>query len=200
MRSYCNPIGIWIRSWSATTVKVTSFMKTIAEGNLAFHFKPNLGVLKYDESHYYLKLDPRPHGLDFVAAKKGVAPPTCWLIEVKDFRNARGNPNDAQLELVEKVEKKVRQTLAGLAEMAGDAEGAVDETEKATLCLKAVGRRVVLHLERYVGPEKIFKNVPNPSYVAQKLKPKLSDIDPNLLVTDIARTKKLKLPWTVSAK
>ena len=176
-------------------------MPIFAELNLVFDFDPHLAVLKYDESHYYLTIiKPQPGGLDFVAAKNGVAPPTCWLIEVKDFRSPRGNPNDTQLELVNLVEKKVRQTLAGLAEMAGDAEGAVDETEKATLCLKAVGRRVVLHLERYVGPEKIFKNVPNPSYVAQKLKPKLSDIDPNLLVTDIARTKKLKLPWTVSAK
>ena len=178
-------------------------MPIFAELNLVFDFDPHLAVLKYDESHYYLTIiKPQPGGLDFVAVKNGVAPPTCWLIEVKDFRSPRGKPNDTQLELVNLVEKKVRQTLAGLAEMAGDVEGAVDATEKAVaeLCLKAAGRRVVLHLEPFVGPEKIFKNVPNPSYVAQKLKPKLSDVDPNLVVTDIARTKKLNLPWTVYAK
>ena len=175
-------------------------MALVMVDRLRFDFDRNVAAAKYDEWTYYREtIQPRDNAkaLDIVALRRKDVPATVWLIEAKDFRVLRGVPKPSNISgLVPDVSQKVRDTLAGLEEAASKAEGR--ERDHSKRAIAARKRRVILHIEPYVGPAtKIFPR-DFPAKVLEKLKQLVRDIDPNPRVLEIATTANANVPWAVS--
>lgn len=169
-------------------------MPTINVDGLVFSFQTNMSAQKYDEWKHYRDVwnrEGRQKAIDVVAVNKS----TVWLIEVKDFRKIRGEPNHIA-GLAQLVAEKVRDSLGGLHDAAKNATIS-DEKQLAIKATKATTKRVVLHLEPHSGTfSKLFPPNLAPS-VLQKLKQLVREIDVRPLVLNIQTTKSAKVPWTV---
>ena len=175
-------------------------MTTILEGELEFTFDDDSDAGKYDEWSFYrrnsqgLKSFQSAAGgskaVDFVCVSQGVA----WLIEVKDYRKSL-LPIPSSLGDV--VAQKVRDTLAGLATAATNADD-VDEKKIAQSALSS-GRRwkVVLHLEQPAQNSPLRPTAIELVALLQKLRQKLKFIDPSPEVVDISR-KCPGMKWTTT--
>lgn len=161
-------------------------MTVFREGELTFTFDVGCEVGEYDAWSFYRRSFQNAaggsKGVDFVCVCEGVA----WLIEVKDYRlHPRGNPID----LCDEVAVKVRDTLAGLAAAATNAEDA-NEKEIARRALDPNRRwRVALHLEQPEKRTKLWATVPDPSKAQQKLRQNLRFVDPDASVVDTSRSR-----------
>lgn len=183
-------------------------MPTIQEGSLRFSFPSNFATTGYDRSHHYRdvrqKLDES--AVDIVAFRHRNRPPDLWLLEVKDFRDLRGEPgakND-RAKLPDNTVRKAADTLIGLRDAAVNA-ARPREREFAAKAIKRTRNRVALHLEPFKGRSKLFPEQPSPSHVFQKMKQLLQthpELDPNPLVLSmrtIERARKYeRIPWSVS--
>ncbi len=176
-------------------------MATLAVDELLFHLQPNISASKYDEwIHYRTVLQPRSKkAVDVAAARSTTHPPCCWLIEVKDFRQLRGEPGEKNQDLPATVTQKALDTLDGLQDAASAATDAHEQSH-AALMLRAATAQVVLHLEAANTPSRLFQ-VPNPANILQKMRQILKQ-EPRLhkepIVTCMANNR--GLPWTVTAR
>lgn len=162
-------------------------MPTIREQQLSFSFPPSFRLARYETWHPYKEvLRPRAtKAVDIVAFRRRNPPPPLWLIEVKDFRELRGGPGEKndRKNLPANVVRKAADTLFGLRDAAVSAEV------------------VVLHMEPFRGPSRLFPEQPTRSNVLQKMKQLLKaypDLDQNPLVLDLKSTPRAKVPWTVA--
>ena len=160
-------------------------MTVFREGELTFTFDMGCEVGKYDTWSFYRQSFQSAaggsKGVDFVCVCDGVA----WLIEVKNYRLY---PRENPIDLCDEVAVKVRDTLAGLAAAATNAEDA-NERQIARLALKPDRPwRVALHLEQPGKRTKLWATVPDPSKAQQKLRQKLRFVDPDASVVDTSRS------------
>lgn len=152
---------------------------------------------KYDDwAHYRNQFNSTCHGakaVDFVFLDTS-GQPTCWLIEVKDYRfNARTKPID----LADEIAIKVRDTLAGLLSAKWNANVG-DERSYACQLTGAAKVRVVCHLEQPTKTSRLRPRAIEPDKVVQKLKSLIKAIDPHPLVMDRGGTPG-KVRWIVAA-
>ena len=151
-------------------------MTTLTEGNLTFTFDDDCDVGKYDDWSFYRRSFQNAaggsKGVDFVCASESVA----WLIEVKDYRR---HPRTNPLDLSDEIAAKVRDTLAGLATAATNADD-VTEKEIAQRALSSERRwKVALHLEQPDEHSRLRPTAIDPAALLQKLRNKLKFIDPD---------------------
>jgi hypothetical protein len=175
-------------------------MATLRIDTIDFHFKPAIEARKYDEFEYYIGV-LRTEGMravDIIAVDSGAKPQRSWTIEVKDYRVMRGQPRDfAPIQIAEDFFRKVKDTQAGLVEVAANATNP-DERTHASLALLAGRSQVVFHLEPYAGPAtKLFPKDPTAG-VINKLNQMFGKMDPPLLVLSIKTSREVKVPWTAS--
>lgn len=128
-------------------------MATIRVDSLDFHFQANIAAQKYDEWRYYReKLSVKgKKAVDVVAFRRKIEPHVCWLIEAKDFRMLRGEPDRSNMGgLAHDVAQKVSDTVEGLADASARAEEDAERAH-AERSLRARSRAVVLHVEMHAG-------------------------------------------------
>lgn len=117
-------------------------MDTIKEGRLTFSFSAGCAASRYDEWRFYRKhfnsVARSSKAVDIICITENVV----WLIEVKDYCH---HSRDKDLGIVDEIEMKMRDTLAGLAAASANA----DDPEKkfAQQALAVHHWRVILHLE-----------------------------------------------------
>ena len=192
-------------------------MQSVTEGHLTFSFPDGLNTAKLDNWSFYRnqfqKLGatlrvPCGHcgaelrckqcesaktlgikSVDFlVVDTKG----TCWLVEVKDYRDSRRTKT---VDLADEIAIKVRDSLGLLATASRNASDA-EERDLARAALETRHIRIVLHLEQPSNPSKLFPRAITPANVLQRLKQLVRSVDPHPQVSEIARPD--SLPWSVS--
>ncbi len=153
---------------------------TLIEGRLSFEFKNVDFAEKYDDwQHYRNKYSPVCEGskaVDFLVSKNGEV----WLIEVKDFRQHR---RSKKIDLAVEVERKVRDTMAGLVSakfLAND----TGEKAASTSALSSTKLRVALHLEQPTNPSRLAPLAVNRVNFTMKLRQILRFADPRAQVFD----------------
>jgi len=134
--------------------------------------------------------------MDLVAMRRQKAPGVVWLIEAKDFRVIRGQPNDRNISgLADDVWQRVKDTLTGLAEAAVQGEGI--EREHARRAMAGKTRRIVVHVEPHTGRHSALLPKNFAAGVLQKLRQLVREIDPKPLVLDMVLTRTFGVPWSV---
>ena len=168
-------------------------MTTIVEGSLTFRFPDNCLASKYDDWTFYQKpfqSVANSQAVDIVCVEKGV----CWLVEIKDYRK---HPRTKTIDIDQELAVKVRDTLAGLAAAAKNAnDGSQRELAKKAL---AGNRRwrVVLHLEQPSTPSRLRPKPIDPASLLKKLRGKnLKAVDAHPVICD-RNTPARCAPWTV---
>jgi hypothetical protein len=164
----------------------------ITEGNLTFTFPPRAQASKYDDWSFYRSQFNTAFGgskaVDIVFADSDAA----WLIEVKDYRqHDRTKPQ----ELGEEVAQKVRDSLAGLAAAAANANEP-DEKRLAQRLLQKRCWRVVLHLEQPAKTSRLRPKAIDPAHVLKSMKKLLKPIDAHPHVVDRNNLHR-DMSWTV---
>lgn len=169
-------------------------MTQIQEKNLTFLFSHACQASKYDDWSFYRNQFQSVAGgckaVDIVC----ITDDRTWLIEIKDYRRSRGTK---LAELIHDVATKVRDSLAGLAAAAANANDA-DEMDFARRALDKRRWRIALHLELPAVRSRLWSD---PSYfvnVASKLRGKgnLKGIDSHPVVCSRSSLPP-SLPWTV---
>lgn len=138
--------------------------------------------------------------VDVVAHDQNAPPDVTWLIEAKDYRIITNPPKPTNLGgLAATVELKVRDSLAAFPVVAqqGNDPAARSHAGAASSSLRF---RVILHLEPHPqsGAHAALFPVSWAANVLLQLRSRLSDIDPNPFVLDIARTPASQVPWSVA--
>ena len=170
-------------------------MNKIDEGSLTFGFPANCRASKYDDwSFYRNQFQPIAKGskaVDIVC----VTADTCWLIEIKDYRQHRRTKT---IDIVHELATKVRDTLAGLASAVQNAND-TDERQLAGEALAKKRRwRVVLHLEQPTTPRRLWPTPIDTAKILQKLRTRtLKAIDAHPVICD-RNTHSNRVPWTVA--
>ena len=166
-------------------------MTSFSEGRLTFTFDDDCHVGKYDEWLFYRNSSENrksfqsaaggSKAVDFVCISESVV----WLIEIKDYRLST---QISPLYLSDVVAAKVRDTLAGLATAATNAEDP-DEKDIAQRALSS-GRRwkVALHVEQSAQSSRLRPTAIDPAALLQKLRKKLRFIDPDPKIIDTSRS------------
>lgn len=166
-------------------------MNELKVDTLTFRFPNRWKAEKYDEWDYYKQKFQHvcggAKGVDIVALEPREC---CWLIEAKDFRVGR---RDTIVELADKVAKKCRDTLAGLATIRAQATGA--ERIYADESLSTTRLRVVFHLEQPAVGSILHPSVIDRANLKSLLLQRIKAIDPKLEVVDIASS--VHLAWEV---
>ena len=165
----------------------------IEEGALQFNFPNGCRASKYDDWSFYRNqfqsIADGSRAVDIVCVEPGVS----WLIEIKDYRRY---PRTKAIDIADEVAVKVRDTLAGLAAAASNANE-IQERKHARQVLASRKWRVVLHLEQSKTSRKLWRNFMDPAALLLKLKTKkLKAIDARPLVCD-RNTLRHRVPWTV---
>lgn len=168
-------------------------MTTIAEGTLTFSFPPGCQASKYDNWSFYRNRFQNVAGGSKAIDILCLDSETAWLVEVKDYRR---HPRTKVMDLADEVAVKVRDTLAGLAAAASNADDS-DERQLARRALRKRCWRVVLHLEQPARRHKLWPTPISRSSVSQKLRSrKLKAIDAHPSVADMNNMPPA-LPWSV---
>ena len=169
-------------------------MNTITEGSLRFRFPDDCLASKYDDWAFYRnQFQPIANGcraVDIVC----VSAKACWLIEIKDYRQ---HPRTKAIDLDQELATKVRDTLAGLASAAKNANDAGERQ----LAGKALARkrewRVVLHLEQPTTSRRLWRTPIDVAKLSQKLRSKaLKAVDAHPIICD-RDSRSNGIPWTV---
>lgn len=168
-------------------------MTIIREGALEFHFATNSQASKYDDwAHYRNQFQPVAGGckaIDIICVEDDVS----WLIEVKDYRK---NARTKGIEIADEVAVKVRDSLAGLASAAKNANE-LHERKLARQAVRNNSWRVVLHLEQRTKPHRLWPRPINAATLLQKFRTKkLKAIDPHPIICD-RNTCNGRVPWSV---
>jgi hypothetical protein len=127
-------------------------------------------------------------------------PNITWLIEAKDYRIITNPPKSTNLAgLAATVESKVRDSLAAFPVVAQQSTDSA-ACSHASQTVTSRRFRVVLHLEPHPtsGAHAALTPVSWVANILLQLRQNLSDIDPNPLVLDIARTPGSQVPWSVT--
>ena len=170
-------------------------MNTIVEGSLTFDFPTDCPSSKYDDwSFYRNQFQSVANGskaVDIVC----VAADTCWLIEIKDYRQ---HQRTKSIDIHHELATKVRDTLAGLASAVKNA----NDTDESQLARKALAKkrrwRVVLHLEQPTTQSKLWPTPIDTAKLLQKLRTKtLKAVDAHPVICD-RNTNFDGVPWTVA--
>lgn len=170
-------------------------MTTIVEGGLTFRFPANCQASKYDDWPFYRNqfqsVARGSKAVDIVC----ITAKECWLVEIKDYgQHGRTKAIDIGHELA----TKVRDTLAGLASAAKNANSPLER--KIALQAMASNRRwrVALHLEQTATPNRLRPTPIDTSKLLQKLRGKklLKAVDAHPVISDRS-TPSRKIPWTV---
>ena len=156
-------------------------MTIIREGALEFHFATNCQASKYDDwAHYRNQFQPVAGGckaIDLICVEDDVS----WLIEVKDYRENRRTKG---IEIADEVAIKVRDSLAGLASAAKNANDS-HERDLAKRAVRSNRWRIVLHLEQRAKPHRLWPRPINAATLLQKFRTKkLKAIDPHPIICD----------------
>lgn len=164
------------------------------ESNIDWVFEDGWTVFKYDETTWYRKCFQAcagSSGVDFVAFQDHGT--IGWLIEVKDFTK---EPPVRSKDLVDIMTKKARDTLSGL--VAGSINANTQE-EKDVFARVFTTRqlRVAFHCERPTRKSKLFKRLPEPADLKQKLRKSLRAIDKRVVVLDCTSDFSA-VPWTAT--
>ena len=167
-------------------------MTAIRDGALEFQFVSSCQASKYDDwSHYRNQFQPMAGGckaVDFICVEGDV----CWLIEVKDHRR---HARTKAIEIADEIAIKVRDSLAGLASAAKNA----NEAQERKLARKAIVNkrwRVVLHLEQYPRPHRLWPAPIDTAKLLQKLKTKIKAVDAHPIICD-RNSCNGRVPWSV---
>ena len=168
-------------------------MTEIMEGNLRFRFQADCNASKYDDwSFYRNQFQNFANGskaIDILCVKQNVS----WLIEIKDYSQ---HSRTKSKEIADEVAEKVRDTLAGLASVAKNANDC-HERRLARQALANRKWRVVLHLEQPATPSKLRPKLVNTADLLQKLKSKkLRAVDAHPKIFSRS-TCPGSIPWTV---
>ena len=168
-------------------------MTVIAEGMLEFDFPNGCEASKYDDWSFYRNQFQRvangSKAVDIVCDERNVS----WLIEIKDYRQY---PRTKAIDIADEIAVKVRDTLAGLAAAARNANDS-EEREHARRALASREWRVVLHLEQPAAPRRLWNNPVDSSALWMKLRSrKLKAIDAHPLICS-RNTPRHRTPWTV---
>jgi hypothetical protein len=168
-------------------------MTVITEGRLQFTFGGSCQAEKYDEWSFFRNQFQNICGgakaVDIVCLSNN----TCWLIEIKDYRqHKRTKPQD----IGDEVALKVRDTLAGLVAAKMNAIEA-NEKDFSKKALQGNVIKVVLHLEQPEKQSRLFPNTIDPVAVKQSLKRQLKAIDahPSIVNKNNLST---NMDWTVT--
>ncbi len=169
-------------------------MTEITEGNLTFRFLPDADATRYDEWSF--------HRNQFQAIAGGckavdvlcLTEDTAWLLEIKDYRQ---HPRTKPIEIADEVATKVRDTLAGLAAAATNAN---DDNERCR-ARRALARtrrwRVVLHLEQPSTPSRLRPTPISPADLLTKLRSKgLKAVDAHAAIAS-RNAPSPGVPWIV---
>lgn len=169
-------------------------MNTIVEGSLTFGFPAHCRASKYDDWSFYRNQFQSIAGGSKAVDIICVTADTCWLIEIKDYRQHRRTKT---IDIVDEVATKVRDTLAGLASAVQNAND-IHERQLAGKALTKKRRwRVVLHLEQPSMGRRLWPRPIDPAKVLQKLRTRtLKAVDAHPVICD--RTSSYRFPWTVS--
>lgn len=170
-------------------------MAILSEGHLLFSFDPSCHAEKYDEWSFYRNPFQKTCGgakaVDIICLSNN----TCWLIEVKDYRQyKRTNPQC----LGDEIAIKVRDTLTGLVAAKMNAKNDF-ERDFAKKTLKCNVMKVVVHLEQPQKTSKLRPCAIDPAAVKQSLRRLLSAIDAHPKVVDKANLHP-NMGWTVTDK
>lgn len=141
-------------------------------------FPDNWLVMKYDDSAFH-----RRQFQSFAGGSKAVdvialCGDDLWLIEVKDYRQAR---REKSMSIEDEMAGKVRSTLAGLATArirANDQE----EREFAKRAMQTANIRIALHLEQARHPNRLFPQVVDPLSTQIALRKALRAVDSHPLL------------------
>lgn len=168
-------------------------MPTLQEGALTFDFPSHWKASKYDEWTYYRKhfgkIVSQTKAIDILAIDPGH---TAWLIEIKDYsQNRRVKP----LSLADEVAKKVKDSLAGIAGAAFNANNS-NEQSMAQEMFECAHIRVVLHLEQPKKHSRLRPRAIEPASVQMKLKQLVHSVDPHPKVVE--RRQMQNMQWSVS--
>ena len=168
-------------------------MTRIMVGNLTFRFPNGYEASKYDDWSFYRN--------QFQAIANGskaidilcVGHRTAWLIEIKDYRR---HPRTKPIDIADEVATKVRDTLAGLATAAKDANAA-QEHQYARQAMAMYKWRVVLHLEQSATSRRLWSKPIDTAKLLKKLRTRtLKAVDAHPIICDRS-TLPLSIPWTV---
>ena len=168
-------------------------MTAITEGNLTFRFPDSCQASKYDDwSFYRNQFQPVASGSKAIDIHC-VEGDDSWLIEVKDYRAyARAKA----INIADELATKVRDTLAGLAVAAKNANE-THERLHARQALRSRRWRVVLHLEQPTSPRRLWRTPLDIGTLLLKLKTKkLKAVDAHPIICD-RNSLPIWIPWTV---
>jgi hypothetical protein len=169
--------------------------------NLEFTFDDSVAPFQHEKSSTCVHGWPNGFKvLDIVAHMTTLPPDISWLIEAKDYRRITKSPKASNLSgLAYTVEAKVRNSVSAFRIVAQDSNNDAARSHASTT-ISSKQFRVVLHLEPHPesGPNAIIFPPQWAANVLLQLKSRLSDIDTNPLVLDIARTAKADVPWTTT--
>ena len=168
-------------------------MTAIVEGALTFCFSARCQASKYDDwSFYRNQFQPVANGckaIDILCVEGDVS----WLIEVKDYRQ---HSRTKVIDIADELAIKVRDTLAGLASAAKNANEA-DECRHARQSLAKRRWRVVLHLEQSTTPRRLWPKPIDIANLLLKLRTKkLKAVDAHPIICDRNNLPNC-IPWTV---
>lgn len=173
----------------------------IAVEQLCFTFDSSVAPFQYEVAGQCV--DGWPQGskvVDVVAHDRNAPPDVTWLIEAKDYRIITNPPKSTNLGgLAATVESKVRESLAAFPVVAQQANDPAARSH-AGITSSSLRFRVILHLEPHphTGAHAALFPVSWAANILLQLRSRLSDIDPNPLVLDIARTPASQVPWSVA--
>ena len=171
-------------------------MTEIKEGDLTFSFPSGCQASKYEDWSFYRRQFQAVAGGSKTVDILCIESDTSWLIEIKDHRE---HSRRKSIHIGDEVANKVRDTLAGLAAAAKEANGEADQRRLAQKALRTSRRwRVVLHLEQPATGRRLQPNPIDPANLLLKLKKlkTLKAIDAHPIVCD-QNTIPGYIPWIV---
>jgi hypothetical protein len=167
------------------------------ESNIDWTFADGWSVMRYDNSTWYQKhfqgcADSA--AVDFLVVQDNGE--QVWLVEVKDFTTEPPDPDKPPLWQI--ITKKARDTLAGV--LAGSVHANKEcERELFRRAARATSLCVAFHCERPRHSTRLFKRLPDPADLRDKLRNTLRAIDRRVMVVDCFSTPE-HLPWTATWK
>lgn len=170
-------------------------MTTITEGDLRFRFLDDCQASKYDDWAFYRN--------QFQSVAKGskavdivcITADACWLVEVKDYRR---HPRTKAIDIGHELATKVRDTLAGLASAAKNANNPLERQIARKAMASSRRWRVALHLEQTATLNRLRPTPIDTSKLLQKLQGKelLKAVDAHPVISDRS-TPSRRTPWTI---
>lgn len=166
----------------------------ITEGVLTFNFNAqHPQSTKYDEWSFYRNQFNSAFGGTKAADIVFIENKTCWIIEIKDYRQER---RTKAIDLADEIALKARDTIIGLMSAAHKAND-FDEKQFAKNAISCEKIKIVLHLEQPKNKTRLRPDVIDLSSLKQKLKKLLKCLGSSYVVNK--ETLNSKMNWTVTS-